>query len=181
MRTPATTLARSSSVVRKLQSTVGFESGIGVRRPTLPREVGFVIVGRLFRTHERADLVAISTRPDAPTDHHRRIRRFAFGQHLVHQANGVAIRLLEFHWRITELRGPVGVGAPRRALEDKPRPKPHRQLGISAVIIAQHVASARVLQQDERGEAREFDFFVKDERRFEAAIGDERDRGLVRQ
>jgi hypothetical protein len=36
--TPARMLARSSSVVRKLHRTVGFESGIGVRRPTLPRE-----------------------------------------------------------------------------------------------------------------------------------------------
>ena len=45
MRTPATTLARSSSVVRKLQSTVGFESGIGVRRPTFPREVGLMTTG----------------------------------------------------------------------------------------------------------------------------------------
>ena len=45
IRTPASTLARSSSVVRKLQSTVGFESAIGVRRPTLPREVGLMITG----------------------------------------------------------------------------------------------------------------------------------------
>ena len=45
IRTPASMLARSSSVVRKLQSTVGFESGIGVRRPTLPRDVGLMITG----------------------------------------------------------------------------------------------------------------------------------------
>ena len=38
-------LARSSSVVRKLQTTVGFDSGIGVRRPTLPRDVGLMITG----------------------------------------------------------------------------------------------------------------------------------------
>lgn len=38
-------LSRSSSVVRKLQSTFGFESGIGVRSVTVPREVGFTITG----------------------------------------------------------------------------------------------------------------------------------------
>ena len=38
-------LARSSSVVRKLQSTRGFESAIGVRSITLPRDVGLTITG----------------------------------------------------------------------------------------------------------------------------------------
>ena len=45
IRTPSSMLARSSSVVRKLQSTVGFESAIGVRRPTLPRDVGLMTTG----------------------------------------------------------------------------------------------------------------------------------------
>ncbi len=45
IRTPASMLARSSSVVRKLQSTRGFESVIGVRSITLPRDVGFTITG----------------------------------------------------------------------------------------------------------------------------------------
>ena len=38
IRTPAIMLARSSSVVRKLQSTRGFESGIGARSITFPRD-----------------------------------------------------------------------------------------------------------------------------------------------
>ncbi len=45
MRTPASMLARSSSVVRKLQSTLGFESAIGVRSMTFPRDVGLTITG----------------------------------------------------------------------------------------------------------------------------------------
>ena len=45
IRTPSSMLARSSSVVRKFVRTVGFESGIGVRSPTLPRDVGLMITG----------------------------------------------------------------------------------------------------------------------------------------
>ncbi len=45
IRTPASMLARSSSVVRKLQSTRGLESAIGVRSMTLPREAGLTITG----------------------------------------------------------------------------------------------------------------------------------------
>jgi hypothetical protein len=37
MRTPAITLRRSSSSVKKFVSTSGFESGIGVRSFTQPR------------------------------------------------------------------------------------------------------------------------------------------------
>ena len=43
--TPSSTLARSSGVVRKLHLTVGFDSGMGVRRPTLPRDVGLMTTG----------------------------------------------------------------------------------------------------------------------------------------
>ena len=44
-RVPASMLARSSSVVRKLHSTTGLESGRGVRRRTKPRLVGLMITG----------------------------------------------------------------------------------------------------------------------------------------
>ena len=44
-RVPAMKLARSSSVVRKLQSTHGFESAIGVRSVTFPRATGWTSTG----------------------------------------------------------------------------------------------------------------------------------------
>ena len=45
IRTPAIMLWRSSSVVRKLQSTRGFESGSGARSITRPRLVGLITTG----------------------------------------------------------------------------------------------------------------------------------------
>ena len=45
IRVPASMLARSSSVVRKLHTTTGLESGRGVRRRTLPRLVGLITTG----------------------------------------------------------------------------------------------------------------------------------------
>ena len=45
IRVPATKAARSSSVVRKLESTRGFDSAIGVRSITLPRADGFTSTG----------------------------------------------------------------------------------------------------------------------------------------
>ena len=45
IRIPAIMLARSSSVVRKLQSTSGFESGSGARSITRPRLVGLTTTG----------------------------------------------------------------------------------------------------------------------------------------
>src|SRR5690348_13013329 len=45
IRVPATKLSLSSSVVRKLQTTRGFELAIGVRSITFPRDVGLMITG----------------------------------------------------------------------------------------------------------------------------------------
>src|SRR5262249_58733131 len=45
IRTPAIMLCRSSSVVRKLQSTRGLEAAIGARSVTVPRELGFTTTG----------------------------------------------------------------------------------------------------------------------------------------
>ena len=45
IRVPAAKLALSSSVVRKLQRTHGFDSAIGVRSVTFPRATGFTRTG----------------------------------------------------------------------------------------------------------------------------------------
>ena len=45
IRTPRACSRGPPPSVRKLRSTGGFESGIGVRRPTLPRDVGLIITG----------------------------------------------------------------------------------------------------------------------------------------
>jgi hypothetical protein len=76
---------------------------------------------------------------------------------------------------------PVRVRAPRRRVEDDPDAGLAGDLEVGPEVVPQRTDALLVVEQDERGEVRQLEPLVEDQRRLHAAVGDERGVRQLRQ
>ena len=131
-----------------------------------------MVVLRVVGAHGNAGSVTVAARPDTAADHEWRFARRLCGADLAHHLDAGAVRLGKPIAAIAKLRAPIGIGAPGRALQNESVAVPQRQGNIAIVIGAERRAAALALEQSEGCEHRQLEALMKDERRFEAAIGE---------
>ena len=140
-----------------------------------------VIIGRFPGAHGAPDFIAVATRTDVSRNDNRRLRRLVLPADVRQQFDRGAIDARERLTRITELRGPVRIGAPGVRLENKAEARVLRHGDIARVIGAQLGDAGLALHQVETREMRKVHAFVEDQRGLEPAVGEEQAIGKLRQ
>jgi hypothetical protein len=130
--------------------------------------IGLGVVG----AHGRGVLIAIAAWADATADDDWRVVIAISGAQFGHQADGVAVDGVERVGGETEAGAPVGIGAPRGALEDEASAVGGGDVEIALIVRAQQISAAGIVEQQERGEVWQLEAIVKDERGLEAAVGE---------
>ena len=130
-----------------------------------------MIVLRVVGAHESAGVIAVAARPDAAADHERRLARRLRGADRAQHVDGGAIRGGESIAIVTELRAPIGIGAPGWALQNESVAVSYRHRNIAIVIGAERRAAALALDEREGREHWQVEAVMKDQRRFESAVG----------
>ncbi len=145
---------------------------VGLRAGEDP-DLRAVIVGRLGGAHLRIRPVAVAARTEITADDDRRVRRFPGGADRDELRDRLALDGGERRGIVAELRRPIRVGAPRRALEDDADAVRSGDLRIAREVAVEHRLASGTVEQDERREVRQVDAVVVDQRGLEAAVGDE--------
>jgi len=132
-----------------------------------------VIGKRLGRAHSRVGTIAIAARPEIAADDDGRARRFVLLADACELRDRLALHARERLGIVAELRRPIGVRAPGRALEHYAGAVRAADLRIACEIALENRLPLGAVEQHERREERQIDAFVIDQRRLEAAVGNE--------
>ena len=112
-----------------------------------------VILLRFFLAHQVRRVIAVSPRPDAPTDHHSRSVTLEVGANLFQQLDDLVIGLGECIAGVTELLTPIGAGAPGGAFQDETDPVIPGDGCCSAYAVLM-LSSLRMSKGELRGSSR---------------------------
>jgi hypothetical protein len=96
-----------------------------------------VIILRLLGAHHLSRIVAVAARTEIAGDHHRRARRLVLVTDLDHEVDGLAIGFRECGLRVADLRRPIRIGAPGRALQHEAETTSFRGGRKALVVVAQ--------------------------------------------
>src|SRR5712691_4196227 len=135
-------------------------------------DLRLVVALRFLGGHLLVDAIAVPARPDAAADDQLR-RTIARRAKFFQKGDPAAVDVGERFGRISETIAPIGVCTPRRRVEHYPDSVLSRNLEVRRVVRAEGLEAIRIVQKHERGEIRQIDSVVEDQRRLHAAVGDE--------
>jgi hypothetical protein len=101
--------------------------------------------------------------------------------HLLDERDGIGVRAGQPAGVVPEPQAPVGRGAPGGRLQHQPRLEAARELGVGDEVAPERRLAILGTQQIERGEVGQGETVVIDERRLDAAVGQEQGVGELRQ